>query len=276
MNALADTRCAPFQWITDTDGSEKAAMVVQALINGNSVDMQFDTGSDVSVFYGPQPALDSGLAIAEKVGGQPASAARLSIGEMDFGEQEFHISDYPSAQVAGRIGLRTLLDKIVQIDYPGQQICLLSKAQYHLSRNQIRQVPARIRSSKLFLTTELNGHKEQRFFFDTGASMFDLLLDKPQWQQLTQRSGSENNNIRIEGWANDQLVTTIGAPLTGSLKIGDIDIHSAQVYFTRERPNYFANLPIDADGLLGNSLFFDKKVILDLRNKRTWFGVFKK
>ncbi|MDM3870385.1 hypothetical protein QSV34_03345 [Porticoccus sp. W117] len=275
FNAQADNHCAPFQWVTDTDGSEKSAMVVRTTINGKTADMQFDTGSDVSVFYGSEPATALGIALAKQPSGSITGMAPLAIGDMDFASQTFHVMPYPPASVAGRIGLRSLLGHIVQIDYPGQQICLLSKAQYHLSRNQIRQVPAQIRSSKLFLTTELDGHKAQRFFFDTGASLFDLLLDKAQWQKLTDRHGDEESNSRIEGWANDQLVTTIGAPLNVTLKIGDIDIHNAQAHYTRERPNYFANLPLEADGLLGNSLFFDKKVILDLRQKRTWFGVFK-
>ena len=274
FSTLADTHCAPFQWITDTDGSEKAAMVVSTTINGKAADMQFDTGSDVSVLYGMEQAEKLGLAVTERHGGQIIGTTQLTIGDMDFASQDFYIMPYPPAAVAGRIGLRSLLGNIVQIDYPGQQICLLSKTQYHFSRNHIRQVPAQIRSNKLFLKTAIDGQAEQQFFFDTGASLFDLLVDKPQWQQLTGRNGDEKSNSRIEGWASDQIVTTIGAPLKVGLKLGDINIPHVQAHYTQERPNYFANLPVDADGLLGNALFFDKKVILDLRKKRTWFGVF--
>ncbi|UTW46241.1 hypothetical protein KFE80_04960 [bacterium SCSIO 12696] len=270
-----DIRCASFQWVTDTDGGEKAAMVVSAVINGKAVAMQFDTGSDVSVLYGQQQAASLGLAVVERPGDRMIAEGHLAIGEMDFLRQALHIVDYPPAQVAGRIGMRTLLGNIVQIDYPSQQICLLSKAQYHLSRNRIRQVQAHIRSSKLFINTEFNGNQEQQLFFDTGASLYALLTDKPHWQQLTGRQGNEKSNLTIEGWANDQVVTTIGAPLKGGLLLGGLEVESLHAHYIRERPNYFANLPLEADGLLGNALFFDKKIILDLRNKRTWFGIFK-
>ena len=93
---LADkSRCTAFKWVTDLDGSEKAAMVVSATINGQPVDLQFDTGSDVSLLYGEQQAGKLGLEIQQHRFGQKIAQALLAAGDIELADQAFHIVPYP-------------------------------------------------------------------------------------------------------------------------------------------------------------------------------------
>ena len=276
LSFASDNNCTPFQWVTDWDGEEKSAMVVTTIINGHRADLQFDTGSDVNVLYGAEQAEAFGLEVTERDFGTQVTQSSLTAGNIDLASQTFVIVPYPPAQVAGRIGLKSLLGKIVQIDYPNNQICLLDTLQYYQSRQHTRQVSARIHSNKFFLTATINKHPEQELFFDTGASLYELLVDKTLWQKLTGRRGDEKDNKEIQGWANDKLVTTVGAPMLGSIQLGDMILPTPLAHFTRERPNYFTERHVSAIGLLGNALFFDRKVILDLRKKYTWFSVFNR
>ena len=107
-------------------------------------------------------------------------------------------------------------------------------------------------------------------------ALYSLLVDRSRWRQLTGRQGDEPGNTRIEGWANDKVVTTVGAPLQGTIQLGELTLSKPLVHYIQQRPDYFANRSTPAAGLLGNALFFNRKVILDLRHKHTWFGISKK
>ncbi len=248
-------------------------MVVSASANGRHFDLQFDTGSDVSVFFESelQPKLD--IDIRENAAGYRVATVPLSLGGISFGDQDFYLLPQTAGRVVGRLGLRSLLGKIIQIDYPGEKICLLSAKGFADYRQQLQWSPARIRSNKLFLSAKIDGKQQNGLFFDTGASLYDLLVDRKSWRELTGREGDETDNREIQGWSRNQLVTTVGAPLLGNMVFGPVIINHRMAHYTRERPHHFANYPFAADGLIGNAPFFDKVVVLDLRTERAWFGV---
>lgn len=259
--------CAPFTWITDVDGVEKAAMAVTAVIDGQQVELQFDTGSDVSGFYG-------GDLLNQQSGG--FVSVPIAVGGLDLGQQKFYVFPQRRERVEGRLGLAALLNKIIKIDYPAQQICQVSGQQFETLMPKLQLTPARVRSNKLFLYAELNGDHWSGLFFDSGASLYDLLVDKQTWQGLTGRTGLEADNRFIQGWSHDQLVTTVGAPLKGKLSLAEFDLASPLVHYTRERPTHFSEYPVSARGLIGNAPFFNQVIVMDLRGRGAWFGVVKK
>lgn len=252
-----------FNWITDFDGAEKAAMLVTANIDGEPVDLQFDTGSDVSGLF----------AISATDGGRQSFTAPVTLGEIQLGRQRLHFFSRPPGRAGGRLGLEALLGKIIKIDYPQQQICRLDEQQYAALAPQLLLTPARIRSKKLFLYIELNGDYWPGLFFDSGASLYHLLVDRVVWQRLTGRTGNEPDNHYLQGWSRNRLITTVGAPLRGKLSLTGLELQAPPVHFTRERPRHFADYPINVRGLIGNAPFFNRVIVLDLRGDSPWFGI---
>lgn len=265
--------CTQFQWVTDFDGAKKAAMVVTASARGHSFDLQFDTGSDVSGFFGTGPFADLNVKTQKNAGGHTVASLPLSLNSLSLGTQEFYLLPQPPGRVVGRLGLKALLGNIIQIDYPQRKICRIDPTKFKTYRYDLKITPASIRSNKLFLFAELNGELRRGLFFDTGASLYNLLVDQEFWRALTGKQGHEANNHTMQGWSHNRLITTIGAPLKGQMTLGSLVINAPLIHYTRERPNYFTNYPIEAQGLIGNAPFFDKVVVLDLRTERAWFGV---
>lgn len=267
------SNCTPFEWVTDVDGAEKAAMVVTANVAGRKTKLQFDTGSDVSGLY---LGAFQELTTNRNEYGYDITTIDLKAGELDLGRQPFHRMPWPTSLVSGRIGLQALIGKIIRIDYPNQQICQITKEQFEQHRLHMHLVPAEIRSRKLFLISKLAGTINDDLFFDTGASLYELLVDKTNWQHLTGRQGNESDNLQISGWSHDQLVTTIGAPLATQLALGSFVAEESMVHFIAEQPRRFEHNTIEAEGLIGNAPFFDDVVVMDLRKEEAWFGILKK
>ncbi|WIO73574.1 hypothetical protein QP938_09740 [Porticoccaceae bacterium LTM1] len=264
--------CTSFEWITDVDGAEKAAMVVTANVAGRKTKLQFDTGSDVSGLY---LGAFKDLTTNRNEYGYDITTIDLKVGELDLGRQPFHRMPWPTSLVSGRIGLQALIGKIIRIDYPNQQICQISTEQFEQHRLQMHLVPAEIRSRKLFLISKLAGDINDDLFFDTGASLYELLVDKTNWQHLTGRQGNESDNLQISGWSHDRVVTTIGAPLTTQLAFGSFVAEQPMVHFIAEQPKRFEHNAIKTEGLIGNAPFFDEVVVMDLRKEEAWFGILK-
>lgn len=256
-------KCGSFEWATDFDGAEKAAMIVEVAINGQLRPMQLDTGSDVSGLF-------------HDAAEPPSGTLATSIGELTLATIPFRKLLSPAGRVQGRLGLDAFKGQIIQINYPAQKVCAISADHYQNIWHQLDLASAQIRSNKLFVHAELDGDYQSGLFFDTGASLYSLLVDRPVWQQLTGRDGNEAHNRFIQGWAHNELITTVGAPMIREFKLGSYQVANPEVHYTRERPNYFKNYPIDAKGLIGNAPFFDEVVYLDLRSDDAWFGVLRR
>lgn len=251
-------------------------MVVTVSLGGHTVDLQFDTGSDVSSLYRGAVADRFGHRVMELPSGHSGFLAPVTLADIDLADQAFYLLPRPEGRVAGRLGLEALLGRIIQIDYPRRRLCQLDEQQFQALVPRLLLTPARIRSKKLFVYAELNGHYWPGLFFDSGASLYPLLVDKQQWQHLTGRRGAEPDNHYLRGWSRNQLITTVGAPLLQKVSLTGIALADASVYYTRERPRHFAGYPVDATGLIGNAPFFEDVVVLDLRRDDAWFGVLRK
>lgn len=251
-------------------------MVVTVSLGGHPVDLQFDTGSDVSSLYRGVVAERLGPQVKELPSGHSGVQAPVMLADIDLAEQTFYLLPRPEGRVAGRLGLESLLGRIIQIDYPQRRLCQLDEQQFQAMVPRLLMTPARIRSKKLFVYAELNGQYWPGLFFDSGASLYALLVDKQQWQHLTGRQGAEADNHYLRGWSHSQLITTVGAPLLEKVSLAGIALADTVVHYTLERPRHFANYPVAATGLVGNALFFEDIVVLDLRQEDAWFGVLRK
>lgn len=275
--ARADTQCTAFSWAQSGD-SHKAAMLVRAQVGDDSQWLQLDTGSDVSFLYRhpnlerhERPTLPVTLVGNDS---DPASGA------IDLGPQTFvHRGDITPGRAEGVLGLDALLGRILVIDYPNRTLCQLPASHLEAQAGKWLPLPSRIRSGKVFLFTRVGGDFEWGYFFDTGASLYHLLVDKKDWRQLTGRRGDEADNLYLEGHSWGQPVNTVGAPATTAITLGNFplspDGDGTLVHYIRQQPDRFDRYPVRARGLIGNAPFYNEVVLLDLRRDRDVFALYR-
>ena len=184
-----------------------------------------------------------------------------------------NMPDSPSLEALhGTVGLDPLIGHAFIIDFPKQRICLLERPDLpeSLSR-EADWSPAEIRHGKLFLKIELNGKTLDGIFYDTGSSPDALLVDFSVWKHATDRSGAKGATTHTSAQSWGRELEFIGAPASGDLKLGNHVYKKPLITTTPARPDAFRTED-GAQGLLGNALFGDSIIILDL-GSHPQFGI---
>ncbi|MEZ4655418.1 MAG: hypothetical protein R3E12_17960 [Candidatus Eisenbacteria bacterium] len=162
------------------------------------------------------------------------------------------------------------MGSFVVIDYPHQRFALLRPGAVPLWLwQQTIWTPATLRDAKLFPYLCLGDTTTPALFFDTGSSAFDLVMDREDWDGLRDPDATPSN---VDGSSWGQEITIVGAPARGPLSIGSIRLDTPMVYYIAQSPTMFSSWPFPTDGLVGNSPFWDRVVILDL-GIRPRFGI---
>jgi hypothetical protein len=260
--------CSGFEW---DDPSTKAVMRVPISLNGKPYWYQLDTGADVVIPYG-----------AAKHEGWSLQGSAVRIPNVRFAGISFAaILGYPMKNMPdsaspealhGTVGLDPLIGHAFIIDFPKRRICLLERPD--LPESLIAEAdwsPAEIRHGKLFLEIELNGEKLDGIFYDTGSSPDALLVDLSLWKHATGRSGTKDatTHSRTQSWGRE--LEFIGAPASGDLKLGNHIYKKPLMTTSPAQPDAFHTEDF-AQGLLGNALFGDSIIILDL-GSHPQFGI---
>jgi hypothetical protein len=260
--------CSSFEW---DDLSTKAVMRVPIALDGKPYWYQLDTGADVVIPYGS----------AKREGWSPQGSA-VKIPNVRFAGMSFpailgypmkNMPDSPSPEALhGTVGLDPLIGHAFIIDFPKRRICLLERSDLpeSLSR-EADWSPAEIRHGKLFLKIELNGKRLDGIFYDTGSSPDALVVDFSVWKQATGRSGAKDATTRASAQSWGRELEFIGAPASGDLKMGNHVYKRPLVTTTPAQPDSFRTED-EAQGLLGNALFGDSIIVLDL-GSHPQFGI---
>lgn len=263
------TQCISFTWLSDGKGSPKAAISVPVRINGKSVPLQLDTGADATILYGRA---------ADRAGwGKPGRtnfrAASFAIGSTVIDRPTVHINAAmeEDAQLIGTLGLPELMGRIAVIDYPHQRFCLFAEADLPAPLASATYVRGDLRNTKFFVPVAVDTFQSDAVVFDTGSSLLPLSVDLPTWTKLTGRSGARSASVSIKGSAWGKPVTLSGAPATGAMMLGKLNLGRPLVFTDADHPNEFAGWPFRADGVLGNASLWDGLVILDM-TARMRFG----
>jgi hypothetical protein len=263
-----------FEWVGAEGVSDKAVMMIPVELDGREYWFQLDTGSDVTMLYGATEAERRGwreskqwfVGVPEvRVGGAYFDSVDVFIGEEIAG----------GGKTSGTLGLDLLQGKVVVLDFPQQRFCVVQHTDMPsevLERTAF--VPAEVRDNKLFVQIRDGGEELEDIFFDTGASSFPLVVDLDLWQRLTGKKGQDDATsiLNVSSWG--KTVPMVGAEMQGALEIGKIRMDRAMVYYWGDEPRFFEQWPFPAAGLLGNALFIDEVVVIDL-GQPTRFGILR-
>ena len=173
----------------------------------------------------------------------------------------------------GTLGMDFFLDKILVIDFPNSRLAIVTSEGLLPTEitKDVTYYPAEmiINLFSISLTVEDSPLKAA---YDTGSSIFPLILNKDQWQQLTGRDGTEPENIVLDVPAWGSSFIAIGAPAQEEMFLSDLSLGNPEVYYREDKPDWFKGSGIDV--IIGNEPFYDDSiVILDGINMR--FGLVK-
>ena len=244
-------------------GYERGAILVPVEIAGETLKYQFDTGADTTVLYGADLASKLGWTKGRK--SVKLSGIRVGATLLSATWAQVHGDRVPeSGQSAGTLGLDVLIGKVVIIDFPGRRLFVIQGADVPGALwNRIVWTDAEIRNGKFFVHLKVNGMQVNNLFFDSGASQFPLTLDAARWAATTGRSeAGATQRVRSKAWG--KTVTMLGAPITGAVEVDSVRYEKPLVFFQEEPPSNFSNWPFPVGGSIGNGLFFNEVIAIDL------------
>lgn len=260
--------CATFQW---DNPSTKAVMRVPISLNGELYWYQLDTGADVVIPYG-----------SPKHEGWSKRGDAVRIPNVHFAGMSFpailaypmeNMPDSPDPRVLhGTVGLDLLVGHVFVIDFPKRRVCLLERADLRENLSRAADwTAAEIRHGKLFLKIDLNGRELNDVFYDTGSSPDALDVDLSMWKEATGRSGPDEATRHGSAQTWGRQLEFISAPASGDLRIGHHVYRRPLITTNPTQPAVFRT-SYKAQGALGNALFKDSIIVLDL-GSHPQFGI---
>lgn len=282
----------PFHWQGDSIGGrwvEHAALFVPVTIAGLTGDstayLQLDTGAGWTQLYGvpydqllaaqsrsdtlPYDSVGADLTITGRVGPYRFQSESVAVLKR-FGDS---IQIGRAHQLIGTLGLRFFRHRVLILDFPRQRLAILESGTPLPSAlaTRVQYVPAHYQHGHLFVTLQLGDTTRDDFFYDTGASFFEISTTPETWKMLTSRTGREPDNLVLrERWWGT-YVSMIGARSMVPLRLGPIRVPHPMVFSEAPDdtvPDFFARAPYHVGGYLGNTLFTESTVIVDLSNDR--------
>lgn len=262
----------PIKWIS-SDGNSHSALLLPIKMNGinQTFYMQFDSGSAVTVFY--KKPLES---IAQKIQNQiKIDAANnfistaFTIGNMRVASNTFEVLNYgekinfddPKAEnIIGTIGTDLLEKRITILDFKNNQCSFIEKvkeddfADFEFKKRKIL-IPSNIENEKL------------KLLYDSGTSGYELITTKEIWQQYR----IKNSAVRMEkgnSWGN--TLSVYSASAKKKIQFGKVILDLSEVTHIEGTSDLqkFLMKRSGMQGMIGNKLFLDHKLILDCKNEK--------
>jgi len=276
----------PFQWQEAQLGGHNfphAALFVPGTLPGLGNLrgwFQFDLGAPTSVLYGAAllPEQRHLITQLEPVGtaifnGQkhplvntachvgPWHLERLVYLE-EFGDRGETIQGHP---ILGTIGSDSVREYILALDYPHQRLARLTTLPPAWEQERA-WAPLQVSDhGHILLQVEVDG-APRWVIFDTGSSLFHLLTDAQQWNQLT--TGQVTETFPISAWGVERRVQGGPARVTFSMAGTPLTIpriHKLANESEAERQFLAAHNLV---GIAGNAPFVQYMLLLDLPHQR--------
>lgn len=264
---------------------KKVALLVPFRFNGIEEEyyLQLDTGAP-SVLYGnPFYDIDPNYRVKKVKNKQPYVVSidgTLSNYEFMYGDfgllegfgassKELDVAEY---KLIGSLGLDFFKNNILIIDFSGEKFAIVNNQNdvpVDIKKNS-SFLAMKYKNNKIYLKSEI-GSKDLYLIYDTGSSIFDIVATKEIWTSLTNvKSAKDIELLEIPSWGD--MIQLKGARSESDWKIGDLTIEKPLIFYEPSGLENFNFELIQADGLLGNAIFYDNHIItIDLRGKR--FGI---
>ncbi|MGC4039775.1 MAG: hypothetical protein QM710_02995 [Flavobacterium sp.] len=268
-----------FKWANDSLGGrpmQKTSIQVPVRLKGMSQDfvLQFDTGADLTGIK------ENTLRSVWQLQKQDASNLRQKGNASFLQDFEFYAGNYTFRNEhafvfekygqmmqnlkdtisLGTIGADILQDKVLIIDYPNQKLAIAAGIPKEYN---VKTIPIEMDKNGRPLLPIQVGRKKLNILFDTGASIFPLLVKE---ETISEYSNSPvDDSLKVRSWGKFHYVKRRKMDIP--FLLGGKEFKNQKVYSSANGQGVDPN----SDGVTGNALFLDHTVIVDFKNKK--FGI---
>ena len=160
----------------------------------------------------------------------------------------------------GTIGRDLFKNRVLIIDYPNMKFAICNSIPKEFNTKLINIDIDKF--GRVILPMKING-RELKILFDNGSSIFPIITPNENISKFS--TSNDIDTISCSSWGEKHNVT--GKIIKDTFELAGQKFHNVKVYANH------SGLGIDnkTDGMTGNSLFWDKTIIIDFRNKK--FGV---
>lgn len=232
--------------------------------------MQFDLGHPQTVLYSKkwadiakrlkQETLEGTLPMLEfQLGDMTVVARDVDIMKRDTPGIDWE-SDRP--EVIGTLGTDFIEARLVTLDFKGGQV------KFNTSRDgfaDLKFTPFKFQGRRLLLPAEFEG-KQIEVMYDSGSSAFAWLTSEEEFVRLA-TPGAAVQSYPIRSW--DKMVTAFTAPTSAQVTIGTTRFPIGEVSRI-DGMGWMQKAAISmlgAGGMVGNKLFLERTLIIDMTTK---------
>ncbi|WJS96556.1 hypothetical protein NYQ10_08855 [Flavobacterium johnsoniae] len=262
----------PMKWISSDENSHSALLFPIKLDGINQTFyMQFDSGSPITVFY--KNSLQS---ISEKHQNhmqfnseKNQIATRFKIGKMNIISKNFEVLNYgnkvdfedPNAEnIIGTIGTDLLEKRITVLDFKNQQFSFIEQI------DEKDFTDFEFKKRKILISAKVE-NENLKLLYDSGTSGYEFITTKEVWKKYK----IENSQIKTEkgnSWGNTLSVFTASAKK--QIQFGNLKLNLSEVTHIESTSELqkFLMKRSGMQGMIGNKLFLNHKLILDCKNEK--------
>lgn len=246
--------------------------------------MQFDLGHPYSVLYKEKleairlqyPGVMASTVTDKKLTDFSFRIGKAQVLAKEIALQQFdsiatiNWTDKKSVTIIGTIGADLIDGKTVVIDYPRQQLTIAASIPKKLlSQLSLSDL---IYERRNILFPAIIQDKPVLLYFDTGSSMYELLVDKNTCEALA-APGSAFVQHKSRSW--DKYLTANTIASNASIIINNMNIPLHYVTYIEGVSSTKAEQmrKMGIGGMTGNKIFLDYKLVLDTKHKK--FGIIR-
>jgi hypothetical protein len=285
----------PFNWNGDSVSGryiDKLYITIPVSIENlpHKFNMQFDLGAKTTMVYGksfepyaqmyPQVLnkIDTNLFFWMENGKNfMLKDINFSLGRVNFGKTNLGLfKDFGDAILVdsvftnsekhiGTIAPDLFQDKILIIDFPKKQICVVNELPIMYAKAKFQ--PYKIKDGRIKIPLTIEG-KTEDLLFDTGSSLFALMTTEKRARAISNEK--DIDSLKISSWGEYYYV--YGKKIKEKIKFGQKKLSAALVFY--DRLNKFDKFYDEEKiwGITGNAYFLKNTVIIDY--KQRLFGVY--
>ena len=237
--------------------------------------MQFDTGSPYSLFYrnklkSIEQRYPQAIRLTDTTAMLPQF--RFTAGSTEIFAKEIAVQYFDSTginwnqdtvEIIGTLGTDLIDNKTVLINYPEKYLSIRSA----IVEDDHLQWSDFVYAGRSILLPVSVKEKSTLAYFDTGSSAFELLTDK-ETALLLSSSGTAATISEVQSWGKILKAVTIQTKDTIAIASQKILLRTATYMegVSEEQVNAMKRLGIG--GMVGNGLFLNRVLIIDIPNKR--------
>lgn len=261
-----------FKWISEEQNSH-AAVLLPVTIKGveKTFYMQLDSGSPITVFY--KKSLES---IQKKYSGkfilnqkQDEISLVFKLKNMTVSSEIFQLLDYgndvdfedsTAENIIGTIGTDLFEKRKVVMDFKNNTISFLEKIK---TKNLI---PFEFKKRRIIFPAIIK-NQNLKLLYDSGTSGYELIVNKEQWNLYKNKVGKIKKE-KGNSWGT--VLSVFSAPANKIIEFGNVNLPLSEITYiegTSEMQKILMKRS-GMQGMIGNKLLLNHKLILDCQNKR--------